>query len=233
MDREKRFHITDERVESYIRDSLEPYKGFLGDVRDEAVSKGIPVISFETAKLLEVFVNLSKPQRILEIGTAVGFTAMLMADGLALSGKIDTVELEPEMAAKASENISKAGLKDKIDLIVGDAADVLENLDKSYDFIFIDAAKGQYCRYYELCSGMVLPGGMIFADNVLYRGMTAGGAKINRRQQLLVRRLREYIDTATNDARFITDILSIGDGVCISYRKRDRSAETFDSEGQV
>jgi len=233
MDREKRFHIADERVESYIKGSLEPYKGFLGNVRNEAVSKGIPVISLETAKLLEIFVHMSRPQRILEIGTAVGFTAMLMAEGLAPSGKIDTIELESEMAAKASENISRSGLKEKINLIVGDAADVLENLDKRYDFIFIDAAKGQYCRYYELCSGMVSPGGMIFADNVLYRGMTAGGAKINRRQQLFVRRLREYIDTAANDTRFTTDILSIGDGVCISYRKRDRSAETNDSEGQV
>ncbi len=225
MNGEKRFHIADERVESYIRDSLEPYKGFLGEVRDGAKAEGVPVISIETARLLEVFVRLTKPVRILEIGTAVGFTAMMMSEGLAPSGKIDTIELDTEMAAKAEENFIKAGLKDKINLIVGDAADVLGNLNKKYDFVFIDAAKGQYCRYYELCSEMVLPGGIIFADNVLYRGMTAGGAKINRRQQLLVRRLRDYISTATNDNRFTTDVLSIGDGVCISYRKRDRSAD--------
>ena len=142
-----------------------------------------------------------------------------MADGLTENGKIDTIEIDDSTALKAAENIKKAGLKEKINLIVGDAADVLLNIQQKYDFVFIDAAKGQYCRYYDLCSHMVLPSGIIFADNVLYRGMTAGGAKINRRQQLLVRRLREYISTATNDKRFITDVLSIGDGVCISYKK--------------
>ena len=126
-----------------------------------------------------------------------------------------------EAAEKAVENFKKAGVDEKINMIAGDAVDVLDNLDRKYDLIFIDAAKGQYVRYYDLCSGMTVPGGIIFADNVLYRGMTAGGAKINRRQQLLVSRLREYIEKAVNDDRFITDILPVGDGVCISYRKKD------------
>lgn len=225
MDKEKRFHIADERVERYIRDSIEPYNGLLGEVRASALADGIPVISIETARLLEIFVQMTKPRRVLEIGTATGFTAMLMCGGLEPPGKIDTIEINPELATMAMRNFDKSGSKDKINSIIGDAEDVLRNLNKKYDLIFIDAAKGQYCKYYNLCSGMVNPGGIIFADNVLYRGMTAGGAKINRRQQLLVKRLRQYIEIAVNDKRFMTDVLSIGDGVCISYRKRDRFAD--------
>ncbi len=219
MESKKRFHIVDEKVDAYIKASLAPYSGLLGQVQSDAEARGIPVISHETARLLEIISRAIKPKRILEIGTAVGFTSLLMVGSLSAYGKIDTIEVDPEMAAEADGNFKKAGCSGKINLIVGDAADVLENIDKQYDFIFIDAAKGQYCRYYELCSGMVAANGMIFTDNVLYRGMTASGAKINRRQQLLVKRLREFISTAVADKRFLTDVLSIGDGVCISYRK--------------
>ena len=219
MEREKRFRIVDDRVESFIGQSVEQYKGFIGEIRKEAILNNIPVISIESARLLEILTRVKRPKRILEIGTAIGFTSILMADGLAENGKIDTIEIDDSTALKAAENIKKAGLKQKINLIAGDAVDVLLNIQQKYDFVFIDAAKGQYCRYYELCSRMVLPGGIIFADNVLYRGMTAGGDKINRRQRLLVKRLREYISTATNDERFVADVLSIGDGICISYKK--------------
>lgn len=219
MNGEKRFQIVNDRVENYIRSSLKEYDGILGEIYKKALSEGVPVISIETAKLLEIMIRISRPIRILEIGTAIGFTSVLMAEGLAKGGKIDTIEIDSESAAKAFENIEMAGLKGKVNIIVGDAYDVLSNVKKNYDFVFIDAAKGQYCKYYELCSDMVSLGGVIFADNVLYRGMTAGGEKINRRQQLLVRRLNKYIKTATSDERFITDILSIGDGVCISIKK--------------
>lgn len=219
MEREKRFRIVDERIESFIDQSIEQYEGILGEIRNEAIINRVPVISIDAARLLEIITRLNRPHRILEIGTAVGFTSILMADGLSENGKIDTIEIDEIVALKASKNIEKAGFKKQINLIIGDAEDVLSNIQQKYDLVFIDAAKGQYCKYYDLCSHMVLPGGIIFADNVLYRGMTAGGAKINRRQQLLVRRLREYISIATKDNRFITDVLSIGDGVCISYKK--------------
>lgn len=218
-DRKKRFNITDKRVETYIKDSIRPYDGLLGNIRSHAKSNLVPVIEEETARLLEILTKTKRPQRILEIGTAVGFTAMLMAEGLSPGGVIDTIEIDADSAYSASQNIKSAGLDEKINIINGDALDVLGNLNHKYDFIFIDAAKGQYGKYFKICSNMVNTGGIIFADNVLYRGMTAGGAKINRRQQLLVRRLREYIDMAVNDERFITDVLPIGDGVCISYRK--------------
>lgn len=219
MEKEKRFQIVNEKVENYIRGSLNVYEGIPGEIYNEAVKSCVPVINLETARLLEILVRIKRPKRILEIGTAIGFTSVLMAVGLVEGGKIDTIEIDAETAVKAAENFSKAGIKDSVNLIIGDASDVLGHMEKNYDFVFIDAAKGQYCRYYELCSDMVSKGGIIFADNVLYRGMTAGGAKINRRQQLLVKRLGNYIKTAVSDDRFTTDILSIGDGVCISYKK--------------
>lgn len=219
MDREKRFNIVDEKVENYIRATLNGYNGILGEIYNQAVESEVPVINLESSRLLEILVHIRSPKRILEIGTAVGFTSVLMAEGLAAGGKIDTIEIDADMAVKAEENFAKAGIKDKINLIIGDASDVLGHMGKKYDFVFIDAAKGQYCKYYDLCSDMVSQGGVIFADNVLYRGMTAGGAKINRRQQLLVRRLEEFIKTAVSDNRFTTDILSVGDGICISYKK--------------
>lgn len=218
MDRKKTFQIVNETVENYVRSSIKGYDGILGEIYDEAVKLDVPVINLETARLLEIIVKIKHPKRILEIGTAVGFTSVIMAGGLADGGKIDTIEIEAEIAQIAAENFSRAGITKNINLIIGDAADVLVNMKKTYDFIFIDAAKGQYGRYYELCSEMVAKGGIVFADNVLYRGMTAGGAKINRRQQLLVNRLREFIKTAVADEKFITDILSLGDGICISYK---------------
>ena len=221
MDREKRFHIADEKVEAYIRNTLRPFSGAAGEILKEATAAGVPVATAETARLLEIISLALRPKKILELGAAAGFTSILMAESLAEGGVIDTIEIDPESAAGALSNFKRAGVSGRINIIVGDALDVLENLDKKYDLIFIDAAKGQYTKYFEFCSDMVNMGGVIFADNVLYRGMTAGGAKINRRQQLLVRRLREFLGKVINDERFTSDILSIGDGVCISYRNPD------------
>ncbi|MBN2559261.1 MAG: O-methyltransferase [Clostridia bacterium] len=221
MEELKRFQITDGKVENYISGILSPYAGLLGKLREYASKNSIPIIGIETSRLLEILVEIKKPGRILEIGTAIGYSSVLMSKSLADGGVIDTIEIDPEFSEIALANFREAGCRDKINMITADAADVLRNINKHYDFILIDAAKGQYPIYYEFCSGMLTPGGIIFADNVLYRGMTAGGAKIKRRRQLLVRRLREYIEMAVDDDRFITDVLSIGDGVCISYRKEN------------
>ncbi|HPJ23073.1 MAG TPA: O-methyltransferase [Clostridia bacterium] len=221
MSKEKRFCITDQRVEDYIRGVLRPYEGITEQISEGKTHREHPTADTVTLRLLEIMVRTLEPERILEIGTANGRSTIILANATGANCRIDTIEVNFEAAEKAVENFKKAGVDEKINMIAGDAVDVLDNLDRKYDLIFIDAAKGQYVRYYDLCSGMTVPGGIIFADNVLYRGMTAGGARINRRQQLLVSRLREYIEKAVNDDRFITDILPVGDGVCISYRKKD------------
>lgn len=220
MNGEKRFHITDHRVEEYLDKVLKPFDGIASEIGTGRTKRELPTAEKVTLRLLEIMVLAMNAEYILEIGTAEGRSAIILAEAISDKGKIDTIEIDFESVQKAKENFKKAGVADKINIIAGDAEDVLKNLNKFYDVIFIDAAKGQYVKYYELCAEMVKPGGIIFADNVLYRGMTAGGAKVNRRQQLLVARLREYIDNAVNDCRFVTDVLPVGDGVCISYRKR-------------
>lgn len=225
MNREKRFNITDDRVTEYISNILLPYDDFISGIGKSSTKREHPTAEISTLRLLEIFVLLKKPKRILEIGTAEGRSSIILTKAMGINGKIDTIEIDYSKAEKAKRNFVIAGVNNQINLIVGDAEDVLENLDKAYDIIFIDAAKGQYVKYYELCAEKVKPGGLIFADNVLYRGMTAGGAPINRRQQLLVRRLKEYIENAVRDNRFVTDLLSIGDGVCISWKKENINEE--------
>lgn len=218
MDGEKRFKITDERVLEYISDILKPYDGIEGSIGLYRSRHDLPTADTMTLRLLEILTRIRKPGRILEIGTAEGRSAIVLAKA-STAIIVDTIEIDLDKAAAAMENFEKAKLSDRINLIAGDACEVLTSLDRKYGLIFIDAAKGQYLNYYNLCVPMLEPGGIIFADNILYRGMTAGGARINRRQRLLVRRLREYIDNAVKDERFITDILPVGDGVCISYLK--------------
>jgi predicted O-methyltransferase YrrM len=218
---EKRFNITDDNVERFIRETIGSHDGFLGKVERYAVENEIPVLDNPTARLLEIICRLLMPGRILELGTAIGFSTLLMCESTGGKAVIDTVEIDPEMSAAAAKNISKSGYAGNVNHITADAADFLQNIDKRYDLILIDAAKGQYNDYYRFCSDMIKPGGIIFADNVLYRGMTAGGAEVSRRQRLLVKRLRRYIKTAVEDSRFVTDVIPIGDGVCISYRKRE------------
>jgi predicted O-methyltransferase YrrM len=225
MSGEKRFSITDQRVEEYLNKVLKPYDGVASEIGLGKSRRELPTAEIITLRLLEIMVYSMKAEHVLEIGTAEGRSAIILAQAIGPGGKIDTIEIDFASARKAKENFKKAGVADRINSIAGDAEDVLKNLNKDYDVIFIDAAKGQYVKYYELCADMVRPGGIIFADNVLYRGMTAGGANINRRQQLLVTRLRQYIDNAVKDDRFITDVLPIGDGVCISYRKGNNKNE--------
>lgn len=216
----KSFNITDESVKKFINNTVNSYEGLLGELTKYADEKDIPIIEKSSARLLEIICRLLKPKKILEIGTAIGFSAILMceADG---SSIIDTIEIDPEISSIATDNIKKAGYSNRVNQITADAVDVLINIDKKYDLIFIDAAKGQYNEYYRLCSDMVLPGGVILADNVLYRGMTAGGAVVNRRQRLLVKRLKQYIINAVNDDRFVTNVIPMGDGLCLSVRKNE------------
>ena len=220
MEDRKRFRITDERVLEYLERLLQPYDGIAGQIGSGRTRHELPTADTVTLKLLEIFIRILNPGKILEIGTSEGRSAIVMA-GAMIDGTIDTIESDYDVLEKARANFDKAGVSNIVNIIAGDANDVLSNLNKEYDLIFIDAAKGQYTNYYDKCSEMVSEGGVIFADNVLYRGMVAGGAKVNRRQQLLVRRLGEFLEKAVNDKRFVTDVLPVGDGVCISYRKRE------------
>ena len=123
------------------------------------------------------------------------------------------------MLAKAHENIKRAGLEDTIAVIAGDASDVLPCLDKSYDMIFMDAAKGQYIGFLPECLRMLRNGGLLISDNVLYKGMVASGEPVGRKKRTIVNNMREYLDTLRNDPSLDTSILTVGDGVALSYKR--------------
>jgi predicted O-methyltransferase YrrM len=215
----KRFNIVNASVEKYIEDTLHPLEGYLKTLYEEAVSKGIPVAKIETLRMLGTLMSLKKPVKILELGCAIGLSSMFFAGYLGEGGSIDTVECDLDMVTTARDNIMKYGYADKIKVIYAEAGDYLANVNKKYDIIFIDAAKGQYERYFDLCSEMLVSGGIMIADNVLYRGMVAKGDKVPHRQKTLVERLRSFLDRITKDERFDTAILSIGDGLSVSVRK--------------
>lgn len=216
---EKRFNIVNIDVEEYIQSTLKPLEGFLKEISEYAKKNNIPVAKLETIRALEVIFNLKKPKAVLELGCAIGFTSIFFAGYLDKSGYIDTVENDSDMVKIAKSNIKEVGFEKTINIIYAEAYDYLVNIDKKYDIIFIDAAKGQYEKYFDICSNLLNEKGVIIADNVLYRGMVAKKDKIPHRQATLVERLRSFLDKLTKDERFDTSILSIADGLSISVKK--------------
>jgi predicted O-methyltransferase YrrM len=203
----------------YIRSTLRKNEGLLKELEEYAAGNHVPIVTPEVARLLVVLGKLVKPARILEVGTAIGYSAILLAGALTQGGRIDTIERQEEMIIKARENIKKAGLENTIGIIAGDAEEVLRCLDKKYDMVFLDAAKGQYPEFLPDCLRMLKKGGLLVSDNVLYKGMIANEQLIVRRKRTIVNRMRSYLETLCEDPSLDTSILSVGDGVALSYKR--------------
>ena len=187
-------------------------------IKQKAIEEHIPIIMDETLEVIEKYINKNKPNRILEIGTAVGYSAICFSEFLAPNGKIDTIERELDRIKQAKENFEKVGVKDKINLFEGDAVEILPNLDNKYDMIFIDAAKGKYPFFLEHSIRMLNDNGIIFADNILYKGYVMSDYN-KHKQRTAVRNLREYIKNITENENFNTEILEAGDGLAVSIKK--------------
>ncbi len=203
----------------YIRSTLRKSEGLLKELEAYAAENHVPIVTPEVARLLVVLGRLVKPVRILEIGTAIGYSAILLAGTLAGGGRIDTIERQEDMILKARENIKRAGLENTIGIIAGDAEEVLRCLDKQYDMVFLDAAKGQYPEFLPDCLRMLKKGGLLVSDNVLYKGMIADEKLIVRRKRTIVNRMRSYLEILCEDPSLDTSILSVGDGVALSYKR--------------
>lgn len=206
-------------VNNYIRETIHKNEGILKELEEYATLHHVPIIQPEVARLLTVTGKLVKPTKILEIGTAIGYSAILMAEVLEIGGKIDTIDRSEKMILLAKDNIKRAGMEDRINIITGDALDVLQCLDKTYDLIFMDAAKGQYSEFLPECLRMLKSGGVLFSDNVLYKGMVASDELIVFRKKTIVKRMREYLEIICNSKELDSSIIPIGDGVAISYKK--------------
>ena len=191
----------------------------LEKIKKKALEEHIPIIMDDTLEVMEKYLTKIKPERILEIGTAVGYSAMCFTGFLAENGKIDTIEREAERVKEAKENIKKVGVEDKIQIFEGDAVNILPTLNEKYDMVFIDAAKGKYPFFLKEALRMIKPQGIIFADNILYKGYVLSDYN-KHKQRTAVRNLREYIKEVSENPALETEILEVGDGLAVSQIKR-------------
>ena len=190
-------------------------KSELKKIKEKALQEHIPIIMDDTLEVIDKILKEIKPQRILEIGTAVGYSAMCFSEYLQPGGKIDTIERDEERIAEAKINVEKVGASDKINIYEGDAVEILPTLNEKYDVVFIDAAKGKYPFFLKEALRMIKPSGVILADNILYKGYVMSDYN-KHKQRTAVRNLREYIKEVTENPNFETEILEVGDGLAIS-----------------
>ena len=184
-------------------------------IKEKALEEHIPIIMDDTLEVIDTYLKKMKPKRILEIGTAVGYSAICFSKYLAEDGIIDTIERNEERIAYAKRNIKEMDLNNKIKIYEGDAVEILPNLNNKYDMVFIDAAKGKYTFFLEQSLRMLNKKGIIFADNILYKGYVLSDYN-KHKQRTAVRNLREYIKQTTENTDLKTQILEVGDGLAIT-----------------
>jgi len=190
----------------------------LYQIKKEALENNIPIIMDETLEVIAEILKKSKPVKILEIGTAVGYSAICFSQYLAEDGRIDTIERDTQRVEEAKKNIIKAEVENTINIIEGDAVEILPTLNEKYDMIFIDAAKGKYPFFLKESLRMLNENGIIFADNILYKGYVMSDYN-KHKQRTAVRNLREYIKETTENPILQTQILEVGDGLAITKKK--------------
>lgn len=215
--------IGDERIMEYIA-SLEPEKPLiLRQIEKQALEDYVPIIKRPTQSLLRFLLKSKEPVKILEVGAAVGFSSILMSEYMSKQCHITTIEKMPKRIEKARENIKMADRVDKITLIEGDAANILREMAEKetvcYDFVFMDAAKGQYINFLPDIMKLLCAGGMLVSDNVLQDGdVVESRYGVTRRKRTIHHRMREYLYTLTHMKELDTIILPIGDGITLSTK---------------
>ena len=197
----------------------------LEKIKEKALENHIPIIMDDTLEVIAKILTEKKPKRILEIGAAVGYSAMCFSKYLAEDGLIDTIERDEERIEEAKQNFKKVEVENKINLYEGDAVEILPTLNEKYDVVFIDAAKGKYPFFLKEALRMLNQDGIIFADNILYKGYVMSDYN-KHKQRTAVRNLREYIKETTENPNLETEILEVGDGLAISKMKLNTKIES-------
>ena len=211
--------ITYDYMSKYLKGLIGESEGIIKELEDFAQEHNVPIVREETARLIEFMVTTKKPKKILELGTAIGYSSILMA--LTLNGdvQITTIERDEKMVEISSNNIRKAGLENNITIMEGDCLSILENLNEEFDMIFIDAGHGHYCEFLPHCLRMLSKDGVIMADNVLFRGMVACNELMVKRKITIVKRMRKYLDMVSQDENLMTTVLPMGDGIALTVRR--------------
>jgi predicted O-methyltransferase YrrM len=209
--------IVDERMKAYINSLDSGNTPILDAIEQEAIETYVPIIRKETQSILKLILAMNKPVNILEVGTAVGFSAILMGEYTSDICKITTIEKFEKRIPIAKKNFNRAKMEDKITLLEGDALEIMKSLNEKYDLIFMDAAKGQYINFLPEVKRLLTNGGTLISDNVLQDGdIIESRYAVTRRNRTIHSRMREYLYELTHSKNFITTILPIGDGVTIS-----------------
>lgn len=212
--------IVNERIVSYIH-SLEKSNGKICDeIENYAHETYVPIIRKEMESFLRVLIEIKQPERILELGTAIGYSAILMAKAMPENCRITTIENYEKRIPVARANFVKAGVEDKVTLLEGDALEHLKAIHEEYDFVFMDAAKAQYLNYLEEILRILPKGGILIADNVLQEGeLIQSRYAVERRNRTIHARMREYLYTVKHMDALETSIIPIGDGIALSVKK--------------
>lgn len=214
--------ITDERIASFINSFNSDYDDVITAIRKEAEEQEVPIIRREAGEFIKLLMMMKKPVNILEIGTAVGFSAIFMSRFLQKEGHITTIENYQPRIEKAKANIKFAQAEKKITLLEGDANEILPKLKGSFDLVFMDAAKGQYGSFFQKTIPLLAPEGILLCDNVLQDGdVLESRFAVTRRNRTIHARMREYLYELKHDERLETAILNVGDGMSLSIRKTD------------
>ncbi|MGN0158331.1 MAG: O-methyltransferase [Brotaphodocola sp.] len=220
--------MTDQnRITDYIN-SLDQGHGELCDrIAREARAAFVPIIRRETAKLLQTVIAATKPIQILEVGTAVGYSALLMAQVMPIGAHITTIEKYEPRILLAREHFHQADMEQKITLLEGDAEEILQKITGPFDFIFMDAAKGQYIHWLPRILELMKEGAVLFSDNVLQEGdIIESRFAVERRNRTIHSRMREYLYTLTHSGSLQTSIIPIGDGVTISVKVTEKALDS-------
>ena len=212
--------IVNERLVTYINSLDRGNTPFLNQLEMDALKNQVPIIRRETQSLLKVLLRIKTPSRILEVGTAVGFSALLMSTYGPENCRITTIENYDKRIPIARENFKKAGKEEQITLLEGDAREILKTLEEPFDFIFMDAAKGQYIHFLPDILRLLSRGGILISDNVLQDGdIIESHFAVERRNRTIYKRMREYLSALKNRDVLETSILPLGDGVALSVKK--------------
>ncbi len=213
--------IISERMVDFINSMDFGHGDFCDNLAKEARKNQVPIIKKETAALLKTVVTMQQPRNILEVGTAVGYSTLIMEQAVPNDCHITTIEKYEPRIKEAKNNFIKSKKQEKITLLEGDATDILKELKGKYDFVFMDAAKGQYLNWLSLVLPLLAEGGVLFSDNILQDGdIVESRFCVERRNRTIHSRMREYLYTLKRSEELETSIIPIGDGVALSVKKK-------------
>ena len=221
--------IIDERMTVFIDSMDTPNTEFLNKLEKYSKETNVPIIRPSMQSFLKLLLAITQPKKILEVGTAIGFSALLMSEYGPEDCHITTIEKYEKRIPLAKENFAKAGKEDKITLLEGDAVEILSQLEGTYDFIFMDAAKGQYINFLPDIMRLLADGGMLVSDNVLQDGdIIESRFAVTRRNRTIHGRMRDYLYELKHHPELVTSILPVGDGVTVSVKQKNKDVRNWD-----